>query len=155
MTWTNAFDIGPCTVQVHEAGSNGNGPVAFSGVLGKGQSSPPFSIGADTLTVSVTSSGAVIVESSYRYRSIGVVRVIPGYPLTGYGARVVDAVLLYPGSSPSAFSHWDAVGTYPGVDGASEVALTAGVGGACTPNPADLSSNPIVSEASLFIGVFG
>lgn len=93
MSWQNAFDLGECTVRVCPQNfSGGFDPPMWSGVLGKGDSSPEFT---DTLTglpgakVAVDANGAVALTIPEDNGYIYAVDVLPSYDLSLAGLQAV------------------------------------------------------------------
>lgn len=133
MTWTNAFDVGTCTVTVDNSHSTGT---PWSGVLGKGESSPPFSgpLSGETMQVSVSSSGVATLEflsgsgPSDGYQ----LSVIPSYSIVEADIRV-SAITMTNGISGVASA-------FPSTDGAFTVTLT-GSASSWSPDPADIGGH--------------
>ena len=105
MTWTNAFDIGSCTVAVHAYGIQPE--PYFSQVMAKGDSAGftlDYVNSGQGMTISVSSTGEVNISAtdSADVASIGVfsavtVCVIPSYAITGLGLRA-SSILAGPGA---------------------------------------------------------
>lgn len=133
MTWTNAFDLGTCTVSVEYY--DGNPPTElFSGVVGKGGSATfqgPSNEGA--LTVEVSSDGAVTLSSNDLSLDVN-----------GYGVRVIPATAVSLDSRVSSLSFGTGctyayggitTGTTQGVDYLDFDSVSP-----ATPDPLDMSS---------------
>lgn len=132
MTWTNAFDVGPCTVKVSPQNfSGGFDAPMWSGALTKGETSPTFT---DTLTnedasVSVDADGAVSFTTAVNNGYIYALDVVPSYSVGGSGirARTMAVVLDHPPGFASNLA-------------SAEVALdVGGTGLSVTPDPVTLT----------------
>lgn len=142
MTWTNAFDVGACTVEVVKTAV-----VYWSGVLAKGQTSPTFQgyyggqAAGEPLHVEVSASGvaSLINEDDTTNHAGGYdLRVIPSYAVAGYGARVSG--ILVTGDAPdSAFASSSDADVVPLTPPAGNHYWTPTT---VTPDPAALASAP-------------
>lgn len=85
MTWTNAFDIGACTVEVYAAGDPSHPD--YTGILSKGQSADLTLASTWTMHVAVSADGVVtLTNTSGSGLEIDAgVRIVPAYALTGMG----------------------------------------------------------------------
>jgi hypothetical protein len=130
MTWTNAFDIGPCTVTVTH--SSGVGPILFSDVVAKGATSSQFTLNAGqgiTGTVSVTLTGTVQlnVVSGNTLTTGYILTVYPNYTVQGLVNLRVSDVIMDHASQTNSY----AFGTN------NPLAFVAN-GSPWTPNPAEI-----------------
>lgn len=130
MTWTNAFDLGACTVRVLSDGT----PV-YSGVLAKGTSSGNFAdLDSDaTLSVDVSAQGIVTLNRvSGEFGSWKRLDVIPLYSVAGLGLRASGIAM------DSSFVDGLAFSSDENSDG---LTLSTTDGGATwSPDPADVSA---------------
>lgn len=131
MTWTNAFDVGACTVIVTSYdGTSVN--TLFSSVMAKGDSQD-FTAYANTYTVAVSIDGVASLSGP----QFGVaggdlsLRVVPTYAITG-SARVSD---MTADLGTAGSTNVIATGNF---DDGPYIDLT-GAGSAWTPDPCDLS----------------
>jgi hypothetical protein len=136
MSLVSVFDGGSCTVRVDKAGTT-----YWSGVLGKGQTSPVFD-GAggagETLQVGVDASGVVTLTSIAGVSNEYLVAVVPSFDWQSKQPQIADITIYAPSASPFGQQVW---GT---TDGSQSVALST-MGPApgmatYTPNPVDMSS---------------
>lgn len=137
MTWTNAFDVGECTVKVMDF----SGAELFSQIMAKGDTATADS---EALTIAVSSDGAVSLSRDGGFNSGGTdgysLRVIPSYDIASMGIRasgfsIDDAPF---GTYATAFADFDGLG---GVDLERSV---------WTPDPADMSALSPRSEIGVF-----
>lgn len=114
MTWTNAFDVGACTVSVSPQNfSGGFDAPMWSGVLAKGETSPTFT---DTLTnedatVAVSADGSVSFVTAVNNGYIYALDVVPGYSVadSALRARAIADVLDHPPGFASNLAQVEAV----------------------------------------------
>lgn len=65
MSWKSVFDVGPCTVKLYATGDTASAP-DWSGMLGKGESSPVYTAPGSgrTSQVTVGADGSVSLEGT-------------------------------------------------------------------------------------------
>ena len=135
MTWTNAFDIGECTVSADGL---------WSGILSKGQSSPTFSgnLSGEVVQINVDSSGNVALNwisgngPSGGYQ----LEVVPAYSLDAATAIQISGITMSIGVSGEAQAFANPAGPNVG-----NPKLT-GSGSAWSPDPADVTANIITGN---------
>lgn len=147
MTWTNAFDVGACTVKASR-----NDSVLHSEILAKGEESANFSSGVldQMLKIAVSPTGAASLEqvSGYSYVDGFLLEVIPSYDISSSGIRVSAIDVLY--SIGLVGTH--AIADSASINPADSVALTHSSDGAWSPDPADLSAAPSKVSLSIYMG---
>lgn len=153
MTWTNAFDLGACTVTVRDWTSPAAGTVVWSGVLAKGQSQSGTTLAGRAYTLAVDSAGTVSLSfdtdttQGDSYETV----VTPSYA-HNWPARISGIASGANGPNVSA-----AIGeinaSKPGAEGVDYLAWTVGGTGPVqfSPDPLDMSS---LTGARDLIGVY-
>lgn len=139
MTWTNAFDVGVCTVTVWANGDlSGSDFPNWSGVLAKGESSPAFDGGPFNdvnMTVSVNAAGEVSLSADGADATGMSVAVIPAYDISGADLRV-SGIAISPNNLTGFADN--------GAD--ASVLLTPTSSPAVTPDPAVITSETSGAE---------
>ena len=136
MTWTNAFDAGPCYVEVQSTYVG----VLWSGSLAKGESSPDFDgyFSGTILRVEVDGNGVVSlmwVSGNSEEARDHFMRVVPNDASDPVAVRASDIVLVGAG-----FGNTGTDGPLANVGNDSIVLAAPVVGTAWTPNPATSTS---------------
>lgn len=138
MTWTNAFDVGPCTVKVTRAGTD-----LYSGVLTKGGASANFAgWSGEVVNVTVDVDGVVAlnnVSGSTSSNAKYELRVIPTYDIAAAFVQASDIILSYPQGNQYGYA-----------DYATQVTENVPVVG--DGDTADLSGLYPVTEISVYMG---
>lgn len=132
MTWTNAFDLGPCTVHAYQNW----GLSIFSGILAKGETSAEFSDdSAASYTVTITASGAAQLNRlSATVGASGLrLTVVPNYDTSLASAARVSGIVLPNGISGVA-------GAFTAAATPDVVLSSADAGATWTPDPAESST---------------
>lgn len=133
MTWTNAFDLGACTVSVQHGADT-----IFSGVLAKAQTSSQFDgyLSGEKLTVSITSGGAAQLNwaSGAGPSDNYTLTIAPAYDISTLDARALS-LSIPSGISGGAYG----ANCYFNAD-ADAIALTDLGDGVWTPDPASSDS---------------
>jgi hypothetical protein len=126
MTWTNAFDLGACTVKV--ASAINPTTLFYSGVMAKGDTHAFAGGGSESFTVSVSSLGVVTLANANT--GIGIeadmlVIVAPSYSLvTMVGAQVLAAKSCVGKGSAGATSNLNDTTVFDSTSGPVNVDLT-------------------------------
>lgn len=130
MTWTNAFDVGECTVSVYTTASN---TPAYVGVMGKGDSQEAVVAQWElTLIVSVSSDGVVSLTGNPLGTAFREVAVFVTPPNADQPMRLSDiTAALGTGGTESAIG-W---GDWNSDDWIVEL---SGAGSVWTPDPCEL-----------------
>lgn len=136
MTWTNAFNLGECTVAIVDW--TGDDPVTmFSGVMTK-EDSHSFSYADRDFVVSVDANGTVALDGDLgNFSQVYEVNVIPSYP-HDFPARISNIALAARANSGTGFT--DDAGAGLPLDDVDPP----------TPDPLDMSAIP---DARDFVGL--
>lgn len=156
MTWTNAFDVGACTVEVTANPGSGQEFLLYSGVLAKGAGADFNDPGGGDhlpLRVDVTSEGSVVLSSDHDISSFSfsdvALRVIPSDAPGDQAMRISGIVLSEAGGS-QAFVFADYAAYSAGGEDVEIVLTRDGV--AATPDPTLFESLTPRSEFGLSFG---
>ena len=132
MTWTNAFDLGTCTIKV---GNDVTPDAYFSGVLAKGDTSATFTgFLGETLQVSVSAAGDVALNyiSGSGPADNYTLYVDPSYSITGKSIRAGGFNIPNGVSGGHGAAAWSS-------DGGNVYVNLTGADQAWAPDPADLT----------------
>lgn len=142
MTWTNAFDTGPCEVAIFCGDQSLDAPT-WEGTLGKDESETfPAPYGeANTLTVAVDINGVVSLTGTFNPVDTGFYFEIGVSPATNYiGSRIAGVV-----TSANSFVAMEYGDAWSGDSLGGEIEITReSPPDFCLPNPAVAVGAPLI-----------
>jgi len=138
MTWTNAFALGPCAMQLLADEPVTVQPI-WTGSLGLGESQVVQDGAENTLTVSVTSDGTVTLDSANAFATRAF-QVIVQPANFGSGARISSVTIAAGVQDAWTSGLFDANG--------NDMGIQLSMGTPYTPNPSAFPAIPVASSGA-------